>query len=369
MPYLCRLSNANSIYCTVKPITKHIAPWCFSYISLQRCFSSLLTNCRLFPPHFSYWLSASHVIDLQEWYKNTEFQCVLVVFSPVRIELPAHTLRHVRFTFLFNFNDINMPKGCTSTGKGEKNMPKGCTYTGEEATQKVLNMSTDMDTEQSDHNTSTESSVDSEPDEYMDTVLCRDAVKRVYSRKRGHTDSSVSDKEKMSDDSFEFQDDELQKSPPCTLQNLCSLHKRLRSGSPSPSTSVAMPPMRHTSMPVGLGGDVVSSTLSPIPRTSSMPTHLCRRSNPGNASECGTPLSAVLKCPQRTSTPVASAPVKRMLTSAMRRHTHRSSTPISSSLASPKCPPRASMPSDSGSELRLKLGYRATEHGQPGPQH
>ena len=55
-----------------------------------------------------------------------------------------------------------MPKGCTSTGKGEKNMPKGRNYTSEEATQKVLDMSTDMDTEQSDH---------SEPDEYMDTVL------------------------------------------------------------------------------------------------------------------------------------------------------------------------------------------------------
>ncbi len=72
-----------------------------------------------------------------------------------------------------------MPKGRTSIGKGEKNMPKGCTYTGEEATQKVLDMSTDMDTEQSDHNTSTKSSVDSEPDKYMDTVLHRDAVKHV----------------------------------------------------------------------------------------------------------------------------------------------------------------------------------------------
>ncbi len=135
MPYLCRLSNANSINCTVKPITKHIAPQCFSYISLQCCFSSLLTNCGLFPPHFSYWLSASHVIDLQERYKNAEFQCVSVIFSPVRTELPAHTSCRVCFTFLFNFNDINMPKGRTSTGKGEKNMPKGRTYTGEEATQ------------------------------------------------------------------------------------------------------------------------------------------------------------------------------------------------------------------------------------------
>ncbi len=149
----------------------------------------------------------------------------------------------------------------------------------------------------------------------------------------------MSDKDKMSDDSFEFQDDELQKSPPRTLQNLRSLCKCLCSGSPSPSTSAVMPPMRCTCTPTGSGGDIVSSPLSPIPGTSSMPTHSCHRSNPGNASECGTPPSAALKCPQRTSMPMASAPVKRTPTSATRRHARRSSMPVSSSLASPKCPP------------------------------
>ncbi len=233
-------------------------------------------------------------------------------------------------------------------------MPQGRTYTGKEAAQKVLDMSTDSNMD---------SSVDSEPEDYMDTVLRRDAVKHVYGRKHGHTDSSVADKDKLSDDSFEFQEDELQMSPQCTLQNLCSLRKRVHSRSPIPSMSGAKPPMRCTSTPTGSGGDMVSLPLDPIAGTSSMPTHSRRTSNPGNASGCGTPPSAVLKCPQRTSTPVASTPVKSTLTSAMRRHSHRSSMPIWASPSLPKCPPRASMPGDSGSDMdsswdsdRLNMG-------------
>ena len=125
-------------------------------------------------------------------------------------------------------------------------MPKGRTFTGQEVTQKVLDMSTD-------------SNMERESEVYSDTVLCRDHPKHVYGRKHGHTDSSVVDKDKLSDDSFEFQDDELQMSPQCTLQNLRSLCKHMRSGSPLPSTSMPKPPMRRTSMPMGLGEDMVSS--------------------------------------------------------------------------------------------------------------
>ncbi len=109
-------------------------------------------------------------------------------------------------------------------------MPKGRTFTGQEATQKVLDMSTD-------------SNMESESEVYSDTVLRRDHPKYVYGWKHGHTDSSVADKDKLSDDSFEFQDDELQMSPQHTLQNLRSLRKRMHSGSPLPSTSTPKPPM------------------------------------------------------------------------------------------------------------------------------
>ncbi len=181
-------------------------------------------------------------------------------------------------------------------------MPKGRTFNGQEATQKVLDMSTD-------------SNMESESEVYSDTVLCWDRPKRVYSQKCGHTDSSMVDKDKLSDDSFEFQDDELQMSPQRTLQNLCSLRKRMYSRSPLPSTSTSKPPMRHTSMLMGLGEDMVSSPLSPA-----MPTHSCHTSNPGDASGCGTLPSAAAKCPRCTSTPVASAPKKSTPMSATHRH-------------------------------------------------
>ena len=192
-----------------------------------------------------------------------------------------------------------MPKGHTSTGKEEKKMPKGCTYTGKEAAQKVLDMSTDsnMDTEQSDLNTSNKSSVDSELEEYMDTVLCRDGAKHVYGRKRGHTESSMADKDKLSDDSFEFTDDDLQLSPQRSLQNLCSCSKRMCSGSPIPTTSTLKPAMQHSSMPIRSGGGMVSMPLSPVPTTSTMPMHSRHTSMPGHASACSTLPSSTLKHP------------------------------------------------------------------------
>ncbi len=158
-----------------------------------------------------------------------------------------------------------MPKGRTSTGKGEKNMPKGRNYTSEEATQKVLDMSTDMDTEQSDHNTSNESSVDSEPEEYMDTVLRRDAVKRVYDQKRGHTDSSVADKDKMSDNSFEFQDDELQMSPPHTAKSslLAQMYAQQKSNSQHVSGNATHAMYQHAD---GVGGRHGQLTIVSRPR-------------------------------------------------------------------------------------------------------
>ncbi len=144
-------------------------------------------------------------------------------------------------------------------------MHKGCTFTGEQATQKVLDMETD-------------SNMENESEVYSDTVLCRDRPKRVYGQKHGHTDSSVAEKAAASDDSFEFQDDELQRSPQCNLQNLRSLRKHMRSGSPIPSTSTSTSkaPMRRTSTPNGSGEDMLSSPTSPVASTSSMPTHSWR---------------------------------------------------------------------------------------------
>ncbi len=107
MPYLCRLSNANSIYCTVKPITKHIAPRCFSYIFLQHCFSSLLTNCWLFPPQFSYWLSASHVIDLQECYQKVSSSAFWSSFLHSRQNCQhTHLIAYVSHFYLTSMTSI-----------------------------------------------------------------------------------------------------------------------------------------------------------------------------------------------------------------------------------------------------------------------
>ncbi len=64
-------------------------------------------------------------------------------------------------------------------------MPKGYKYNGQEATQKLLEMAT----ESSDN-------LDSEPEEYMTSVLHKEGAICVYGRKCGRVESSVMDKDK-----------------------------------------------------------------------------------------------------------------------------------------------------------------------------
>ncbi len=204
-------NTAFSAHCA-KPITGHIAPPCFSNIFRQHCFLSLIKTCQILPQLSQYCLPISHMIEPHKCYKKVWYRNGFSFLEEIPTD--SQTTHRATFTFLFYFNEVSMPKGHK--------------YNGEEATQKLLDMSTD-------------SNMESEPDEYMDCILHREGVKRVYSQKHGHTESSVTDKDKASDGSLEFQDDVLQLLPQCSLQDLCSTNKHLHSGSPVPSTSTSKP--------------------------------------------------------------------------------------------------------------------------------
>ncbi len=283
--------------------------------------------CQVLPQLSQHWPSISHVIESNKcykyvWYRNS--------FSFLE-EIPAdsRTTSHATFMFLFSFIEVIMSKGHM--------------YNGEEATQRVLDMSTD-------------SNMESEPEEYMDTILHREGVKCVYGRKHGHTESSVTDKDKALDCSLEFEDNVLLLSPQCSLEDLHSTNKCLRSTSPVPSTSMSKPPFRHTSMPMGSVSPVDNVLFSPVASTSVMPKQPCRTSMPvGCASANSTPPFVKPKRPRHTSMPVASASAKSTMLSVTPKHPCHTSMPVGSAPVPSTLPSQPDVgishtPSDSGSE-------------------